>query len=387
MIGTVSSPPRSIDSVLDKSSPPFSNEKPTFFRERHGWCPYSERVWLALELKSVRYDTIRIDNTGGARPPYFTGQTPQLRWPDGRTQGESMDLIAVMDADVNYGERYSLRTNDPQVHDAIQAFRRTFPRGARPSSRAAFLFQANGDPLSRSVFQETLAGTEQLLSLTSSTGPFLCGNQPTAADICWAPFLERYRYQLPCLHQGLEPFDPSVYPNLYQWYQAMDSVPDYVCRVKGDASSWRKVLVMAGFGNGGVPPNILANIETQPQTNLSTILNLDVWTRYAASRPYVAKTPHAHAAMVVMHNKEAIVKDVMKQQQGLGMRESELDDAMRALVLALIEGGTSTVTSAGVGRLAAFLDQRMCVPRDMGAMPAAAIKQLAVAWTQLDDYR
>jgi glutathione S-transferase len=189
MIGTVSSPPRSIDSVLDKSSPPFSNEKPTFFRERHGWCPYSERVWLALELKSVRYDTIRIDNTGGARPPYFTGQTPQLRWPDGRTQGESMDLIAVMDADVNYGERYSLRTNDPQVHDAIQAFRRTFPRGARPSSRAAFLFQANGDPLSRSVFQETLAGTEQLLSLTSSTGPFLCGNQPTAADICWAPFL------------------------------------------------------------------------------------------------------------------------------------------------------------------------------------------------------
>jgi hypothetical protein len=39
--------------------------RPTLFRERHGWCPYSERVWLALEAKGIEYDTIYIDNIYG----------------------------------------------------------------------------------------------------------------------------------------------------------------------------------------------------------------------------------------------------------------------------------------------------------------------------------
>ena len=53
-----------IDSALDPSKPNYSDEKPTLYRERHGWCPYSERSWLALEYLNVPYDTIRIDNTG-----------------------------------------------------------------------------------------------------------------------------------------------------------------------------------------------------------------------------------------------------------------------------------------------------------------------------------
>ena len=27
-------------------------------------CPYSERVWLALEHKGIAYETVLIDNTG-----------------------------------------------------------------------------------------------------------------------------------------------------------------------------------------------------------------------------------------------------------------------------------------------------------------------------------
>ena len=30
-------------------------------------CPYSERVWLAMELKGLTYDTVLIDNMG-SRP-------------------------------------------------------------------------------------------------------------------------------------------------------------------------------------------------------------------------------------------------------------------------------------------------------------------------------
>ena len=40
--------------------------------------------------------------------------------------------------------------------------------------------------------------------------------------------------------------DPSRWPRLGAWYEAMDSeVPAYSARVRGDEESWRKVLAQA----------------------------------------------------------------------------------------------------------------------------------------------
>jgi len=51
--------PSVFDSALKyPMKPDFSEERPTLFRERHGWCPYSERVFLALEYKGIEYDTV-----------------------------------------------------------------------------------------------------------------------------------------------------------------------------------------------------------------------------------------------------------------------------------------------------------------------------------------
>ena len=106
------------------------------------------------------YDTIRIDNTGqGPRPSYFGGQTPQMRWPNGKQQGESMDLVKQID--VNYANG-KYQSNEPHVQDLVSRFQSTFPR-ARPSSRAAYLFQMNGEPLWRNVFETTLQKTDEIL--------------------------------------------------------------------------------------------------------------------------------------------------------------------------------------------------------------------------------
>jgi glutathione S-transferase len=372
--------PVSIDSVSDPSQPSFSDVRPTLFRERHGWCPYSERVWLTLELGGLDYDTVRIDNTGGGpRPSYFGGQTPQMKWPDGRVQGESMNLVDRLDQD--YG--CQLQSYQSSVQDCVSQFRNIFPR-ARPSSRAAYLFQYNGEPLWKSNFQETLQGTNDLIGQTK--GPFFCGNDLTAADVAWAPFLERYRYQLPCLHEGLDPADPSAYPNLAQWYAAMDNVPVYACRVKGDASSWRKVLAMAGFGNAGLPPDIGRNMDARisyEQEEAKACIDLDVWKEYASSRPHVTSSPHADAASIVTRNREAIMKDMLKRgggasSKGLSSAEEEVDLGLRALACVLLdEEGENAKDVPGLAAIAKFLDERMCVPRDMGAMSAATIKVLA----------
>ena len=379
--------PVSIDSVLHPETPTFSTERPTLFRERHGWCPYSERVWLTLEALNVDYDTIRIDNTGGGRPSYYGGgQTPQLKWPDGKTQGESYDLVQALDATYGNNLLQCDATSNKQVNDCVNQFRTIFPR-ARPSSRAAYLFQYNGEPLGRSTFETTLQQTDALLGQTK--GPFFCGDHITGADIAWAPFLERYRYQLPCLHDGLEPDDPATYPHLAAWYTALESqLPAYACRVKGDASSWRKVLTMAGFGNAGLPPNLQQNMQARMHMEATTAalcVRQDLWDEYATSRPYVASTPSAEAALIMTRNRERILADLYKQKaKGLPTSESESDSILRELVAVLAQTPPSKDydidglnNSNGVGKLASFLDERMCVPRDMGAMSAACIKDLA----------
>jgi glutathione S-transferase len=372
---TYASFPVSIDSVLDPAKPLFSIERPTLFRERHGWCPYSERVWLTLELIGTEYDTVQIDNTGGPRPSYFCGQTPQLRWPSGKQQGESMDLVKELDAKYNYGRLFE----PTDVDVKINAFRNIFPL-ARPSSRAAFLFQYNGEPLWRGTFEKTLEETDLLLGTTS--GPFFCGSKLTAVDIAWAPFLERYRYQLPCLHDGLQPDDKTLYPQLSEWYAAMDQIPVYACRVKGDAGSWRKVLKMAGFGNSGLPPAIQENIESRVHTAevaaAEQAIDWKVWGDYSSSRPFVADTPHGEAAAVIVRNRFAIVKDTLKQistpsssyfNQGYWMSllpstEAEIELLLSSLVQLLLETGSSGSIFPEdcpneVACLAAFLDVRI----------------------------
>ena len=95
----------------------------------------------------------------------------------------------------------------------------------RPSSRAAFLFRSSGQPVARRDFEATLEKTDALLG--ERGGPFFAGENPTAPDVCWAPFLERYAAQLPLLHDGLRPRDTSRYPNLSRWYDAMESTTEW----------------------------------------------------------------------------------------------------------------------------------------------------------------
>jgi glutathione S-transferase len=295
-----------------------------------------------------------------------------MRWPDGRQQGESLDLVKELDARYNEGKLYT----PSNVEDCVDAFRNIFPR-ARPSSRAAFLFQYNGEPLWKSTFEKTLEGAENLLA--RSSGPFFCGDEISAADIAWAPFLERYRYQLPCLHEGLEPDNPDRYPNLAAWYSAMDQVPAYSCRVKGDAGSWRKVLKMAGFGNAGFPPtiqdNINSRIETVEYDLARKCIDMDLWKAYNLSRSYIASTPHEEAAAVVVRNRRALTKDTVKQitfssssYQNSGPwtsllppDEKKMDDLLLELVNMLVRAGSSDQLDAWdcsqeAACLAAFLD-------------------------------
>lgn len=359
--------PRLIDSALDASEPDLKGL--TLFRERHGWCPYSERVWLALEVKGLQYETVLIDNTGpGRKPPWWGGSTPQVRWEDGHVQGESLNIVRALDD--RYPHSPQLWPNE-NVTKLVNAFESTFPRGTRPSSRAAFLFLAYGDmPVWRSDFERTLDKTDELLG-RHNDGPFFCGATFTAADVAWAPFLERYSEQLPCLHAGLNPRDASRWPRLAAWYEAMmRQVPAYGARVRGDSVSWRTVLSMAGYGNAGVAPVL---VDDAGETIHDDKTEGD-WEAYAASRSFVARTPQEEAAARLVRNHAAIIADAVKRGS---LAEAEADSALRGLAMLLAGKSDEAEADPSVVAAAIYLDERMCVPRDMGVLPSRVVRGLA----------
>jgi glutathione S-transferase len=401
--------PLVVDSVLQPDYVPEKpNSKLVFCRERNGWCPYSERVWLALEVKGVDYDTVLIDNMGYDRPGWYSGQTPQCKFVGGeRFQGESISLVEQIDAEYPDGQPLYPEDRANEVKTTIASFKKIFPRYTRPSSRAAFLFQGSGDVLWESEFRKSLEGVEEMLASAHEKwgGPFMCGEQVTAADCCWAPFLERWAAQLPLLHQGLSANDPERYPRLASWYEAMDTlVPCYASRVKGDAASWCKVLQQQGYGNAGATPELLSTIPVERRkggrARLADNMRFVAHQYYARARPWVADTPQLEAVALMVRNREGIIQDMLRKngpsfdgdrqvaEQALYLLVQQLLTSLEESEATFANGipdpqtlecedeGEDAATKEHL-RLAlaaaSYFVKRVCVPRDMGATTAQSL--------------
>ena len=224
-------------SLLPAAPPPMPDSL-TIYREKNAWCVYSASLWLALEIKGIEYATERV----------LASDAPKLRLASGAVIDDV--ITAIKQLDEAYPASPALWPPsgvDPGEVDAmVDAFSIAVPRSAaRDSTRAAFLFcKEEGfqyDALPRSTFASFFDTADSLLA-KNGDGPFFCGSALSAADVIWAPLLERYAAQIPSLHARLEPRGNEAWPHLDRWYTAMDAVPAYACRVKGDAQSWRKVL-------------------------------------------------------------------------------------------------------------------------------------------------
>ncbi len=99
-----------LESILSSKEQPKPPAKLTLYRDTNGWCPFCERVWIALEYKKIEHDTVKISLMN--KPQWFkdivpTALVPAIElhdsaWkPDvrgsGRLMWESADILKSLD--------------------------------------------------------------------------------------------------------------------------------------------------------------------------------------------------------------------------------------------------------------------------------------------------
>ena len=105
----------------------------------------------------------------------------------------------------------------------------------------------------------------------------------------------------------------------------------------------------------------------------------ELWAEYARERPHVAPSAAAEAAAALERNAAAIVRDAEKQLAlPPGTRTREYQAALRAVAAALLDDAAvdDALRTPFTAAFLEHLDERICVPRDLGAPPAAAIRAL-----------
>jgi len=214
-------------------------------------------------------------------------------------------------------------------------------------------------------------------------GPFFAGSQVSAADIIAAPFLERMAAHLPLLYKDLSPRPAAGkstrFDGIADWFDAMDEqVPCYACRLKGRVETWQALLRSDPYLEGsGELQEVLPAVPDLP-TKRSFDASA-VWSAYAEGRSYLAPTPEREVSALIVRHRERLVKGASR---ACGLPEEATDGALRGVCYALLRGAT-TLTYETM-EVALFLNSSpggLAVPRDLGLIPAEALRALVCSAT------
>ena len=379
-----------------------SSSSVILFRDSAAICPFAQQIWLALEVKNIDYITVLVDTV---IEEHSWSSPLRVQWPDGTSQTDALDILERLEKEFPGGNGDNHDVNlYPSISAAVDSvrcnivrFQGVFPRNTQANPYAPYLIrQRNAQDLSdtnwapESDHLVTLEETDEVME-EYYQGPFLCGAQITAADIVWAPFLERYAAQLPLVYESdnddLTPRS-SEYETLKEWYEAMEErVSVYSCRVMGDKTTWERLL------QKGVDQKLTPDVKLQPCSPRGTTAAIPtkrrsfnaaaVWSDYARTRPYVASSPEMECAAYYIRNRDRVIANAAAVIPS--MQEEEVASALREVLAAILEiGGDGDISvtnslSGNARELVSYLDETLSVPRDMGALPAASLRTLAAA--------
>lgn len=359
-----------IPSSLGKLAP---GERPAvlLYRDTNSWCPFCERVWFALEEKSIPFETEFIDLSN--KPQWYTDMVPTALVPAAKIEGnlvyESKDILLALE------ERFptpSLLPDDPEENAVARQWIDQSETNGFLATSYRFLRETDGSESTnlQSALESKLDELEQ--ALAKYPGPYFL-SAFSLVDILYSPHLDRLAANAP-VYRGYPIKDNPRFPRLNAWFAAINQRPAYH-RVKSDPIT-NNLLLHRRWGLKPVGnPQPLDTVESQSLTN------------------------RAEAAERLSDNHEVAIGDILKNSgvQGLvkdgeiaSIQES-IDFHLRLLADYLLHGNDKRLpwgrvggkhefdpTIAAVGAITlAYVRNRICAPRDMSAGAATALRAAA----------
>ena len=125
--------------------------KTVLYRDQQGWCPYIERLWLALEVKNADYVTVLVDEDFTMPPGCDTAAEddysapPRIRWRDGTIDDASDWLATFKRLEVEFPNEPcffpdGISVSVDLVGDSFDRFHGIMPRFIKPNSLAPYVF-------------------------------------------------------------------------------------------------------------------------------------------------------------------------------------------------------------------------------------------------------
>lgn len=211
------------------------------YRDTNGWCPFCERVWLALEEKNIPYDTVLINLQD--KPEWFKKMVPTQLVPAVKINGElvyeSYDIMLELE---KHFDDPPLLPSSSELREEVEEV----CKQASAVSSAGYKYLASRMKDKEDEDAEQAAQDAFLLQLdevegqlSKHSGPYLVGDFGLA-DIVHCSAMERFAANMPVV-AGLKLRGNPRYPKISRWYSAMDSRPAYQ-KVKSDDTTLNLVI-------------------------------------------------------------------------------------------------------------------------------------------------
>lgn len=360
---------------------PPSDKHVVFYRDTNAWCPFCERVWLALEEKQIDYDSVYIDLRD--KPEWYKEMVPTALVPavriDGELVYESSEILKKLEE--RFPETPLLPINEEELAAATELMQACDNDGVGGAGYKYLRGAPFGQPMSDENLPELLQEFEAKLegleeALGAFPGPYFLTDF-SLVDAMYVPALERLAANLPMV-RGFSLRSNPRYPKLAAWYAAMDTRPAY-CKVSSDAETHNLVVrrifgvdaSSSGSSTEGVEelPSAVGQREAAMKLSSNHVAVLrDVLKNSGLD----AEESTALSAEFYLQKLAATLADVAPPAgaaPGELLPDEETEDANE--VKARVENESRAVGAATL----AFVRNRVSAPRDMSACAAIAFRQ------------
>ncbi|MCZ2201302.1 glutathione S-transferase family protein [Cylindrospermopsis raciborskii] len=346
--------------------PPDGQPPILLYRDSNSWCPFCERVWLALEEKQIPFSTEFIDLTN--KPKWYTDLVPTTLVPAAKIEGrlvyESKDILLAIEE--HFDE--TLLPEDPQENQVARQWVEKAETNELQTVAYKLLRQPPEDKNELAKLELELESKldEFEEDLGQYPGPYFLSTF-SLVDIMYIPHLDRLAANLPVYRDYALLGNPR-FPRINFWFAAFKERPAF-SRVKSDPIT-NNLLLKRRFG--------LKPIGSPLPLNLAESELLEY---------------RAEASERLANNRDAAIKDIVKNSglellgDVVSIRES-VEYYLRLLADYLVNGDNKLLLGgnaggkegvdpnfAAVGAITlAYLRNRICAPRDMSSGAATALR-------------